>query len=320
VILEPEGLNTDELYCNGISTSLPPEVQERVVRSIPALENARITQHGYAVEYDYVPPSQTQNTLESRAVRGLFFAGQINGTSGYEEAAGQGLVAGANAFSRARGLPPFTLRRDQAYIGVMIDDLITRGGDEPYRMFTSRSEHRLLLRQDNADRRLGDVAFTHGLLSIERKTRLDAKVTAIAALRAWCESTWFPGVGRTVAQRLKAPESTTATIRDDARAAALGIPDAADETWEAVEIDIKYAGYLARLDEDIARSARHESWVIPPDFDYASIKSLRNESREKLSAHRPPTLGVAGRLPGVTPADVSLLAVHLRAFQPASEA
>jgi tRNA uridine 5-carboxymethylaminomethyl modification enzyme len=306
VFLEPEGRNTTELYCNGIPTSLPVDVQEAVVHSIRGCEAAHIVRYGYAIEYDFAPPTQLWPHLETKAVEGLFHAGQINGTSGYEEAAAQGLMAGINAALKRRGEAPFVLRRDEGYVGVLVDDLVTRGTREPYRMFTSRAEYRLLLRQDNADRRLMRHGRRLGLVTEEMISRLDEKERRIADLLAVLEKTRHGG--RTLTELLRRPGTTLADLRD------LGADlDAPPEVAEQVEIEVKYEGYLDRQQRQIEQFRRMEDWRLPADLDYAGVGQISKESRAKLSEVRPLTLGQASRISGVTPADLSVLMVRLTA-------
>ena len=309
VFLEPEGLDTHELYCNGIPTSLPVDVQNDIVHSIRGCEEAHIVRYGYAIEYDFAPPTQLWPHLETKAVRNLYHAGQINGTSGYEEAGAQGIMAGINAALRLRGEEPFTLRRDEAYIGVLIDDLVTKGTQEPYRMFTSRAEYRLLLRSDNADRRLMRYGRLYGLISDEQFARLEAKEKRIADIRERLEKTRH-GPHR-LADILRRPGMTFAGLVE--RVPALGDDGYPEDAIEQVEIELKYEGYISRQSRRVAQMRRMEDTKIPSDLDYASIEQLSNESRHKLAAVRPLTLGQASRISGVTPADVSVLMVSLKA-------
>jgi len=307
VFLEPEGRDTHVVYCNGIATSLPEDVQDTLVRGIPGMEKAAIVRYGYAVEYDFVPPTQTQATLESKRVGGLFLAGQINGTSGYEEAAGQGLLAGINAVQRLLGRPPVVLGRDQAYIGVLVDDLVTKGTDEPYRMFTSLAEYRLLLRHDNADRRLAPVGRRVGLVSDAAWRRVQEKEREMAKARRVLRS--VRRGGRTLETLLRRPGVGWADLaRDVPDVAALAIsPEAARQ----VEIETKYAGYLARQEAQVERARRMEDRSIPADIDYARVPHLRAEAREKLARVRPRSLGQAGRIAGIGPADQAVLMIYL---------
>jgi tRNA uridine 5-carboxymethylaminomethyl modification enzyme len=310
LFLEPEGRHTRELYVNGISTSLPRDVQDEIIRMVPGLARARIMRYGYAVEYDYCPPDQLRATLESKQVAGLFLAGQVNGTTGYEEAAAQGIVAGANAALAPVGRDGLVLDRDEAYIGVLIDDLVTRGVDEPYRMFTSRAEHRLALRHDNADRRLTPLAARLGLAEPHRAARLDAKLAEIEAARATLAATRVGGTA--VADLLKRPEYTWA----DAVAAAPALATISRESAMQVENDIRYAGYLALDRERIERQRKMAERLIPEGFDYAAVRHLRAEAREQLARIQPRTLGQAGRVSGITPADLALVVLALEAGKP----
>jgi tRNA uridine 5-carboxymethylaminomethyl modification enzyme len=305
LFLEPEGRHTREIYVNGISTSLPRDVQDEMVRLVPGLERAVIMRYGYAVEYDYCPPDQLLATLESKRAKGLFFAGQINGTTGYEEAAAQGLVAGANAALAAAGREPLVLEREDSYIGVLIDDLVTRGVDEPYRMFTSRAEHRLALRHDNADRRLTPVAERHGLAEPHRLERLATKTAEIEATLAALVATRVQGTA--LADLLKRPEFTWAHAVEAAPTLAAVSREAAVQ----IENDIRYAGYIALDRERIERQRKHAQRPIPDGFDYSGVRHLRAEAREQLARIRPRTLGQAGRVSGITPADLVLVLVHL---------
>ncbi len=307
VFLEPESLACDVVYVNGVSTSLPGPVQEAMLRTVEGLEECRFLRHGYAVEYDFVQPFQLDDTLRVRAADGLWLAGQINGTSGYEEAAGQGLLAGANAALWTQGRERFVLGRHEAYLGVMVDDLITSNPTEPYRMFTSRAEHRLLLRADNAHERLARRGAQAGLVAaaaIERLERKEArKHAALALLRASRHE------GRTLAELLLRPEenwSTLAAAHEAVRA--LGLPI---EEGESLENDLKYSGYVERAEKNVERLARQDELELPSDFDYKALTGLSNEARDKLARLRPRTLGAAGRIAGVRPPDVALLAIHL---------
>ncbi len=311
VFLEPEGLDTVEVYCNGISTSLPQDVQEQMVRSIAGLEKAEIMRYAYAIEYDFIPPTQTSAWLEARNIPGLFLAGQINGTSGYEEAATQGLMAGINAVLKLRGSEPFILRRDEAYIGVLVDDLVTKGVQDPYRMFTSRAEYRLLLRQDNADRRLMRHGHRLGLVSDEQIRRLDEKERLIAQTAAFLEKT--PHGGGTLAKLLRRPGAVfdeISSLIPDPAASLSGLPR---DVKEQVEVEIKYGGYIQRQLAEVRKFKKFEDWRIPPDLDYHAVHDLSKEARTKLSQARPTSLGQASRVSGVTPVDISILMIHLTA-------
>ncbi|NOX60225.1 MAG: tRNA uridine-5-carboxymethylaminomethyl(34) synthesis enzyme MnmG, partial [Planctomycetes bacterium] len=315
LFLEPEGYDSDRVYCNGISTSLPEDVQRAMLATIPGMQQARIVQLGYAVEYDFIPTWQTRESLESKRVVGLFFAGQINGTSGYEEAAGQGLVAGVNSVRRLQGKDAFVLRRDEAYIGVMIDDLITKPPIEPYRMFTSRAEYRLSLRSDNADRRLTPVGRSLGLVDDARWEKFSSKQAQIKALQRLAEASPYRG-GKLI-DHLKRPEATTLDMEEALRAFRPSEVFEFDQAvLEQVLIEARYAGYVARQDRQIARFRKLESMKIPPHADYAKMTGLRAEARQNFAAVEPATLGQAGRITGITPADIMVLSVCLHRQKP----
>ncbi len=325
IFVEPEGLDVAEIYPNGISTSLPFDVQLELVRSIRGFERAHITRAGYAIEYDFFDPRGLKASLETKAVAGLFFAGQINGTTGYEEAAAQGLLAGLNAARFVQQRDAWSPRRDEAYLGVLVDDLITHGTNEPYRMFTSRAEYRLQLREDNADLRLTPIGRTLGLVDDARWSRFDAKREAIAQEETRLRAAWASpnnALGRELEATLgvaltreanaldlmKRPELDYAKLMQ-LPALAPGVDDA--KVAEQVEIGVKYAGYLDRQRDEIARQQRHETTAIPADFDYAGVRGLSAEVQQKLARVRPETIGQAQRIPGMTPAAISLLLVHL---------
>jgi len=306
VFLEAEGRKVPEVYCNGISTSLPKDVQEEMVHSIQGLENAKFIRYGYAIEYDVILPHQIKTTLETKTVENLFVAGQINGTSGYEEAGAQGLMAGINAVLKIRGEAPFILKRDEAYIGVLIDDLVTLGPTEPYRMFTSRAEYRLLLRSDNADRRLMPYADKLGLLSRKLKKKLDAKEELIKKTMNVLSKTFK--TGKSLKTLLKQPEITLKKL--ECKSMPLRNLNLTDDIREQVEIDVKYEGYIRRQLRQIEKAKKMEDYPLSDDFDYSKIGHLSNEARTQLNKFKPVSLGQASRIAGVSPADITVLMVY----------
>ncbi|NJD20498.1 MAG: tRNA uridine-5-carboxymethylaminomethyl(34) synthesis enzyme MnmG, partial [Gemmatimonadetes bacterium] len=324
VFLEPEGLNTSELYVNGLSTSLPAEVQLAFLRTLPGMGDVRMTKVGYAIEYDYFPPHQLRHTLEVKRVKGLFVAGQVNGTTGYEEAAGQGVVAGINAALQVHGEPPLVLERDQAYIGVLIDDLVTRGVDEPYRLFTSRAEFRLLLRQDNALRRLGPLAMERGLLTHRQGVELERCLREQEAVKAWFAATVLtpesarPLLDEVGEEALTQPTKAVDLIRRP-RVKASKVLEAAgcsatgqEDALAAVEVEVKYEGYVAREQERAERVREHANFFLDNDLPYSEFLTLSREAREKLSRVQPSTLAQASRISGGSPADLQNLILEVR--------
>jgi tRNA uridine 5-carboxymethylaminomethyl modification enzyme len=326
IFVEPEGLNCNEVYPNGISTSLPFDIQQALVHSIKGFENAHITRPGYAIEYDFFDPRDLKPSLENKFIDGLFFAGQINGTTGYEEAAAQGLIAGMNAALQVQEKPAWTPRRDEGYIGVLIDDLATLGTKEPYRMFTSRAEYRLLLREDNADRRLTSKAREIGLVGDERWARFGSKLEALELEQQRLRNTWIHKDHEAAIKlnpALKTPISKEVNLEELLRRPEVnyktlmavdtlgpGLDDM--QAAEQVEIQTKYAGYIARQHDEIAKALRHENTLLPTDFDYSTISGLSNEVVAKLLEHKPQTVGQAARISGITPAAISMLLVHLK--------
>jgi tRNA uridine 5-carboxymethylaminomethyl modification enzyme len=332
LFLEPEGWNTHEVYVNGFSTSLSEEVQTAALRGVPGLENAHILRPGYAIEYDYFPPYQVRYSLETKGVRGLFFAGQINGTTGYEEAGAQGLIAGINAAQYVRGKEPLVLKRSEAYIGVLIDDLVAKGTDEPYRMFTSRAEHRMLLRQDNADFRLTELAYDLGFVSDERLRRMNDRRKSVATIRKYVDAnnaqpaTINPYLASRGTSDIERPERLSkVALRPEVRLRELldlvadhdiSSQPMDDILVDFVETELKYEGYLKREMELVEKMSRLESRAIPDDFDYERVNNITMEAREKLTRIRPDNLGQASRISGVSPSDVSVLMVLLKKNAP----
>ena len=328
IFVEPEGLDTFELYPNGISTSLPYDVQVAFVQSIKGFENAHITRPGYAIEYDYFDPRDLRPTLETRFIEGLYFAGQINGTTGYEEAAAQGLMAGANAAARIQGKNALELKRSEAYMGVLVDDLITRGTNEPYRMFTSRAEYRLMLREDNADLRLTEIGRNLGLVGDERWSAFETYREQLERLNQSLQDSWVrpqTEAAEQLNQRLQNPLGHEFRYAEILKRPEIEIADLMpfidagesypDKVREQAEVNAKYAGYLARQQQEIDKASQHEATLLPDSIDYEEVRGLSNEVCQKLQQHRPASVGQAGRISGVTPAAISLLLVHLKRQQ-----
>ncbi|WOC52099.1 tRNA uridine-5-carboxymethylaminomethyl(34) synthesis enzyme MnmG [Bergeyella porcorum] len=326
IFAEPEGWKTIEYYINGFSSSLPEDIQIKALRQIPGFENAKVFRPGYAIEYDYFPPTQLNHTLETKLIENLYFAGQINGTTGYEEAAGQGLIAGINAHNKVHGKEPFILSRDEAYIGVLIDDLITKGTEEPYRMFTSRAEYRLLLRQDNADIRLTEKSHQIGLANDERMRKVEEKIKQSEELENFLRETSLKpkqinpileeiesnpvDQAYRASQFLTRPNITLSKL-DKLEIISEVSSKYSDEVREQAEINIKYKGYIDKEKENVAKLQRLENIKIPEDFDFSKISSLSAEAKQKLNLVKPKTIAQAGRISGVSPADINVLLIYL---------
>ena len=326
LFVEPEGWKTVEIYVNGFSSSLPEDIQAKALRHVPGFENAKIFRPGYAIEYDYFPPTQLKHTLETKLIENLFFAGQINGTTGYEEAAGQGLIAGINAHNKVHGKDEFTLSRDEAYIGVLIDDLITKGTEEPYRMFTSRAEYRLLLRQDNADIRLTEKSYNIGLASEERLRKVEEKIKKSGELEEFLkELSLKPNVinpileeneSNPVDQAYRASQILTRPNINLEKLSKIEIignkaKEYSEEIQEQAEINIKYKGYIEKEKENVAKLQRMENIKIPDDFDFSKVASLSSEALQKMNNIRPKNIAQASRISGVSPADINVLLIYL---------
>ncbi|MEW8211163.1 MAG: FAD-dependent oxidoreductase, partial [Candidatus Thiodiazotropha taylori] len=326
IFIEPEGLDTHEIYPNGISTSLPFDIQYQLVRSMKGFENAHITRPGYAIEYDFFDPRDLKSSLQTKFIDGLFFAGQINGTTGYEEAAAQGLLAGINAVRFSKQLEPWSPRRDEAYLGVLVDDLITQGTQEPYRMFTSRAEYRLLLREDNADLRLTETGRQLGVVDDQRWEIFCRKRENIEREQQRLKELWLRPtdvdteqaeniLGGSLSKEASAQNllaRPNVSYRQLMTIARLGPGLQEPQEVEQLEVQAKYAGYIARQQGEIDKQRANESVLLPEDLDYTNVRGLSSEVREKFQRHRPETLGQAGRIPGVTPAAISLLLIHLK--------
>ena len=326
LFIEPEGWKTVEIYVNGFSSSLPEDIQAKALRHVPGFENAKIFRPGYAIEYDYFPPTQLKHTLETKLIENLFLAGQINGTTGYEEAAGQGLIAGINAHNKVHGKDEFTLNRDEAYIGVLIDDLITKGTEEPYRMFTSRAEYRLLLRQDNADIRLTEKSYNIGLASEERLRKVEKKIKKSGELEEFLkELSLKPNVinpileeneSNPVDQAYRASQILTRpniNLEKLSKIEIIGnkVREYSEEIQEQAEINIKYKGYIEKEKENVAKLQRMENIKIPDDFDFSKVASLSSEALQKMNNIRPKNIAQASRISGVSPADINVLLIYL---------